>query len=420
MSKLRILIAWELGANFGHLAPLLSLARLLRQRGHELLFAVKELTVAGQLPGWHGFRSVQAPIPGKSKLRRHEPASFADILSEAGFDDGNILYDLSAAWQGLFDDYRPDILVAQYAPTAQLAARLAALPCLSVGTGFECPPDATPYPCFRPWLKLGREELLARERKILDTINELFAPAGWAPFASLQQPLRADLTLLSTLPELDHYPGRRGGSYIGPLFADEGEEWHWPENDAAPRIFVYLRPFRGLPTILTALQRIGAQVIAIIPGITDQQRTLYADKRLRIGRRPIRISSIIETAETVITHGGHGLAAAAMLAGAPVLSIPTTIEQWLTSRNLEKLGTGIGVSRRHVGTGFATALDTITSEPSYRRNAGIVARRYELYDQKRVVERLANTIERLPESFRMSLHAKTAKRAPIHLERQQA
>ena len=39
----RILIAWELGANLGHLLRQLMIARELRRRDHQVLFACRDL-----------------------------------------------------------------------------------------------------------------------------------------------------------------------------------------------------------------------------------------------------------------------------------------------------------------------------------------------------------------------------------------
>ena len=42
----RILFAWELGANLGHLGALVTLAKALRSRGHEAMFAVRDLAAS--------------------------------------------------------------------------------------------------------------------------------------------------------------------------------------------------------------------------------------------------------------------------------------------------------------------------------------------------------------------------------------
>jgi UDP:flavonoid glycosyltransferase YjiC (YdhE family) len=58
----RFLFASELGANMGHLGQLLPLASELQAKGHEIVFAVPDVTRAGASLSARGFRYVQAPL----------------------------------------------------------------------------------------------------------------------------------------------------------------------------------------------------------------------------------------------------------------------------------------------------------------------------------------------------------------------
>lgn len=57
----RIILAWELGANYGHLSQLLCVAQQLRNRGHQVLFAIKNTVAAEQLLNDEKFCYVTAP-----------------------------------------------------------------------------------------------------------------------------------------------------------------------------------------------------------------------------------------------------------------------------------------------------------------------------------------------------------------------
>lgn len=392
----RILFAWELGANFGHLSKQLPVARLLHSRGHEVLFASKDIGIAHRMLAKDGFRFVQSPLPRVRGKSIREPASFADILAEFGFSDHETLSGLIRAWQSLFEVYRPDVLVGDYAPAAQFAARLSGLPCMQLATGFDCPPALAPFPCFRPWLGVTQEALLEKEKLLLNNLNAICSRQNVPVFSSLQQALRADITLLATLPELDHYPGR-DGRYIGPLFSvDDGAELHWSERDA-PRIFVYLRQYPELSRVLEALSQCGANVIAFIPGIGDEQRQTFSSEHLQISASPVKLAHLMSRMNLTIIHAGHGLAAASLLAGVPMLMIPTNIEQWLLTHNIERLGAGIGVARDAIQAGFVLALEELLADTVYREKAGTIAGKYGSYNQSQVVERIANTVERLPQ-----------------------
>lgn len=394
---MKILLAWELGGGLGHVSKLLQVARCLRQRKHEVLFAVKNLSTARQLLDEEDFKYLQSPLSLSQKKRHREPASFADILGGAGFSEPDTLGGLVRGWQNLFHIYQPDVLLSQYAPSAQLAGRLDGLPCLRLNTGFECPPEAAPFPCFRPWLRLTKNQLLQREQAILENINKVSVGQGAASHSSLYGALESDLTLLATLPELDHYQERQGGRYSGPLFVvDEGVEIRWSERDS-PRVFVYLRPSPGTQTALSALERSGANVIAFIPGIDAKLADDFTGKGFRISTSKVKLSSLLPDMDLAVTHANHGTMAAALLAGVPMLSIPTTIEQLMLSHNLERLGIGLTVRRNKIAEEIAPALERLLTDQTIHKNTKKLSRKYAGYDQNRVAERIANSIERLPE-----------------------
>ena len=390
----RILFAWELGGNYGHLSKLLPLARLLRQRGHEPAFVVRDLAVASVLIG-NEFTCLQTPRPPDTVRQPRVPVSYADILSGAGFGNREALSGMLHAWQGLFDLVKPDVVVAQFAPVAIVAARQASRPTLQVDTGFECPPAAKPYPNFRPWVKIARQELLDRENALLQTVN---AVCGWND-ADLRTTLRPNLSLLATLPELDHYPGRRGGRYIGPFFAlEQGDELFW-NSTTDKRIFTYLRPFPELSTLLNDLRQSQAEVIAVIPGIDRKLANSFTADRFRIVSAQARLDKLLPQADVVVSHGGHGLTSACLLQGVPSLAIPTMIEQWMTARNLERLKIGLGATRAALRKqGCRDVLNSLLTNMLYKKNAAVLATKYQDYDQQKTISRLALTIERMAES----------------------
>ena len=83
----KVLLAWELGANLGHLGPLSILGRELAARGHEPVFAVRDLRHADQLVGRHGFRYLQAPLWQQPADSNSPPVSYSEILQRVGFLD---------------------------------------------------------------------------------------------------------------------------------------------------------------------------------------------------------------------------------------------------------------------------------------------------------------------------------------------
>ncbi len=394
---MRILLAWELGGNYGHLSILLNIARHLRLRGHRVLFAVKNHLSSRKLLDAEGFRYILAPRSVNRKNSFRRPDSFADILSGAGFGNVEVLDSLIQSWQEMFRNVQPDVAVSQYAPVAQFAARLSGVACLSVSTGFEHPPDTAPFPCFRTNRQTTREQLLARESEVLDKVNRVLSRHGHCSCSSLQEIIKSDLDLLATLPELDHYRRRRNGCYIGPLsMLDHGLTIPWRQRKGL-RVFVYLWPFPHMRLFLDILAASGAEVIAHIPEIEDKVAANYVDTSVRITTSMVKLSGLLAEMDLAITHAGHGTACTMLLAGVPLMMIPTTVEQWLTSRNIEDLGCGIGIEKKSGAKTFRAVLEKLVADGSaYRLRAQKVAEQYATYSTKRQMTRIGKTVEGLP------------------------
>ena len=413
---MKILFAWEIGGNLGHIAKYLPLLRLLRQRGHKLLFASKEIEVAQRLLAPEGIAHVQAPLLTRFTGGIREPASFADILAEIGFADADALAGLLSGWRNLFELFKPDVLVAEYAPAAQFAARLHGVPCLGLSTGFEHPPNVQPFPLFRPWLKLSTEALLKKEAKLLDVVNTVLTRQGIAPMSRLQDVLKTDLRLLTTFPELDHYGARKGASYIGPMFTlTDGLTQDWA-GLPGPRIFAYLRPYPELPYMLDALRDSNASVLAVVPGIGIERAATYSNERLLIFSEQLKLAPLLPDMDLAITHGGHGLAGAFLLNGVPMLMVPTNIEQYMMSGRLIQLGVGKQVTRDRVKFDFTSSIAQIVEAPSCREQARVISKKYAGYDADRMVLRVANTIERLPRQGAVQLSGSTTRANPMTLD----
>ncbi len=394
--EMRVLLAWELGENYGHLSRLISIADHLRERGHNVLFVVKNIGAEKQLLDDKGFRYIQSPRSVVRKNSSRPPASFADILSRAGFGSFDVLDGLVRYWREIFNNIQPHVVVAQYAPVAQFSARLFHLPCLSLHTGFECPPLVTPFPCFRPNRKMTRNQLLARELEMLHNINRICSRQRHYCCLNLQEILRCDINLLTTLPEFDHYQHRQNKPYIGPIsMLDYGETVRWSKRNE-PRIFVYLRSFPNIGAVLDVLANSGADIIAHIPNLENRIAANYTSSPVRITSSMIKMSGLLPDMDLAITHAGHGTVCTVLLAGVPLLMIPTTIEQWLMNRNIEHLGMGIGITRKSNREVFKQAMERLITDHLYRERTQKLARKYASYDQEQAITRIANTIERLP------------------------
>src|SRR2546426_56479 len=106
----RILCVWELGTGYGHLGRLLPVALELRQRGHEVVFALRDLTHAEAFLGRRGFRLLQSPVWMGEGRGGDSPLNYAELLGNFGFLDEAGLTGMAKAWRELYSLTLADLL----------------------------------------------------------------------------------------------------------------------------------------------------------------------------------------------------------------------------------------------------------------------------------------------------------------------
>lgn len=345
MSRRRILLAWELGAGFGHLAPLRALGRSLSARGHDCRFAVRELHSAEAMGLPQFGPLLAAPLSlGAVRDPVRVQSSYATLLHQCGFDHADALAGRLRAWRQLLIDHRSEALIVDHAPTALLAARSLGIPAAATGTGFTVPPAQSPLPAF-PGLPASPALLADNEARVLAVTNAALARFGAAPLTGLRQLFDGVHLGLKTYPELDHYGLSRGEDCIGlPDFsAGLRVDWH---PGPGPKLVAYLRPFRGLDVLLDALARLPAQVLVRIAGQPASALARYRRPGLVVVEQDIWLRQAAESCDAFVNYGAHGATAEMLLAGKPCLLLPYTMEQCLLASRATALGAAITLDER--------------------------------------------------------------------------
>jgi UDP:flavonoid glycosyltransferase YjiC (YdhE family) len=336
----RILLTWELGLNLGHLTRLLPIAQGLKTEGHTVLVATRDIQAAARVLGPAGIAFVQAPhLPNGIPLA-HRAAGYVDIVLSQGWSDGSTLHGLTHAWLNLFRLYNPERLVLDYSPTVSLAARIAKLPTLWVGNGFEIPPAADPLPPFPGFSWATPERVAESERIAVANANRVLATFGAAPITALRELFQAQTRLLATIPELDHYGERSDAHYIGPLLGRlRAPRVDWPQGTGR-KVFVSVRPdTRHAPLILSALQGIEARVLCVAGGFAPTQLEKYRKSSIRFISGPVDLEAVID-ADLCITYGAEGTMLRFLSAGVPQLISRWHVETYMAARRIEAVGAG--------------------------------------------------------------------------------
>ena len=415
----KVLLTWELGSGFGHVASLAAIAGVLRERGHHVVAALRNPAAAESFFSPLGVRCVTAPRPVLLPRPEGVPiATYADLLSLVGFDSSESILPVLNGWDRVFEEVDPDVVVFDHSPFALLAAIGSQFGKLQHSTGFCIPPDLSPLPPLRPWLLRTPYEAQEREELLLASINDsLHARRQPAldRLADLYQ--SADENWLATYEELDHFghEARQAAS------ANSTEDWgtakttqtqtlsatcyqgitpppatglrpEWPTG-AGPRIFAYLQSDPTTLPLIAALGRLGYPTIARIAGIRPA-REFESFKSLKIIGDAIDVTHVAEQCDFAVLSGGHGTLAAVLLAGKPVVVVPIQLEQLLLAKRCEEAGFGIGSPAVDVRY-FTNAVAKIVSEPSYQARARAFANRYRTLAPGRQLQSLAERIEDL-------------------------
>lgn len=370
---MNVLLAWELGGNWGHVARDLPVLRRLQAEGHDVRYAARDATSAPALSASIGIPCAAAPAGAVPRRMPRGLAGFGAVLFADGFGDAAMLEGRLAGWMRLFAEHRIDVLLADYAPAALLAARVAGIPSVAVGSGFEIPPDVPLLPSFS---SDSAQDDAARRFSgdlVLFNVNRVLRGHGATPLQRLAQVFQGTRNVFTTVAELDHCGARPDATYAGPLQDLPGSvAAHW-KGTTGPRVLVYLRgvdPVVG--HVLQALDEIDAEVIAVLPDVGSPLRHDYPD--LQVFRQPVRFDGLLESADLVIA-SGSGTVTAALLAGVPVLVLPANAEQAMLGRRVEDAGAGIAVGNGSTTT-VADAIHRLLSDASFRTAARALAAKH--------------------------------------------
>lgn len=334
----RILFAWELGEHLGHVSKFLPLALAMRERGFDPLFAVRDTHSAEVVLGQHGLPWVQAPVAIGLAGAAGPALNYADILLRCGYASPVRLAGLLRGWQQLFDMARPALTVFDHSPTALLASRSHAMRRVLLSPGFFLPPLQTPFPSILPQA-VAAERLAACDAEALAAIRAAQARTGLAPLASLPALFEADLRLLDTYPELDHFGPRPQEEYCGGYYTDDlGIRAEWPDS-GRPRLFAYLRPQqRGVDRLLSQLRMAPCEVLIYAPGLTPAQAARYANSNMHFVSQLVQLRSLAGRCDLAILYASHGTICASLAAGVPMLLIPQQPEQAMLARRAVAMG----------------------------------------------------------------------------------
>lgn len=324
------ILCCESGAGRAHLTALSIAAQalqpgtrctaLLGRRKHEAIIAP-----------W--CRSVH-PAPAMRRVATTAPDAarllpFASWLCARGFRDPETLERRFRWWQEAFWTLRPTLVVADFAPTALMAARSLDLPAVALGPSFALPPEgaaATTDPDD------------PHDRATCALINRTLGPLGARPIDRMEAVFDCARRYPRGLHIWDPFHPRPRWPAISPLPAlpPRAGPLHGLGRD---RVFAYLSTSELNETaILEAFARLARPTRLVAPGITPEARArLEANPALVLERAPLGHAEIAACARIIVCAGQSGISSLAVLTGVPMLALPMHQEQANNARGAAQL-----------------------------------------------------------------------------------
>lgn len=392
----RILFAWELGGGYGHLGPFFPIARSLMARGHEVTIAARDVERATIVFGPTQARVVQAPLCLKNYAGLEDPPlNYAEILMRYGYVDAPMLGGLVRGWRDVIALVRPDVLVADHAPTALLAARGMPVRKVVMGSPFTVPPRMNPTPNMRAWLSVPHQRLESSDKAVLAAANASL-PKGAPALTTLCELFDGADILLNGVAELDPNGPRDPGNYLGLYSGVIGtQELSWPAGDA-PRIYAYLTgEYRHLEAALAALAGCGARCLVVAVGMLGALRQKYGGGNLVFSPALVDLRLALSQCDLCVCHGNFGTVNEALRLGRPVVVLPMDLEKFLLANALRKLNVARFVNPDAPQPDFAGVIRQALSDSSMLDAARAFAARHREPAVDTIVERAASRIDAL-------------------------
>ena len=315
----RALLAWEFGSGRTHIANLLGVGSHLMAEGVQCVATLYEPSFAGEFAAL-GIPVVQNYVwPGRRRnhlsWQERPVRALGDALANLGLASPPALGAAIAHYNGLFALTRPDIVIAENAHGALLAAR-GRLPAIAFGTGSCLPPLHGEGFALQDGLS-GAPSW--PEDVVRDRINVVLAATNRPPLQQLGDLLRIDGVYPFGPVEFDLYAGSRHEPMLppytpgleGPPRAGEGRE-----------IFIYLHGLiQGTRPLMDGLAAIERPARVYIPDLTPAERQKLPDS-WEIEPRAVPLHEILERSCCVVHHGGPQLTSICLAAGLPQVLIP--------------------------------------------------------------------------------------------------
>ena len=348
-------ILWLNWSGGGNLPPSLGIARVLTERGHQVVFAGRpEMVPRVKIAGFRAIEISQAYAQVDRYPQGHFMTRAACYLTSPAVE---------AQVQSIVASEAPDVvLIDAMFPAALAQAAHFTQPTIVFVHTFV----------FRQ---------LDMWRRMIATLDGMRQQAGFAALPPLDELWRSrDRVVSTSLGAFDAapLPGWDLVRHAGPVLEDEKfalpTPLPWPESDATPLVLVSFstgfeqRNVDKLQHALDALSDQPVRVVATTGGIVAPNELASPPNAIVLNYAAH--DPILRRAALVITHGGHGTAMRALRHGVPMVVIPGLAgDQPFVAAAIQEWGVGRALPGDAGTEAMRAAAQEVLLVPTFRDNA---------------------------------------------------
>ncbi len=288
------------------------------------------------------------------------------------------------------DDVQPDAVVSSFPLLgALMAAEVRRVPCAALVPNVVSlpangmPPFGTGF--LPPKGRLGR----ARDRALnalvdrlwnkgLPELNRARTSLGLQPLDRLLAQYEQPERVLALTGAAFDFPAELPPNvrYVGPQLDDPdwAEPWTPPDDD---RLFVlvamsttFMDHLDQLQRAVTALGSLPVQGLVTTGPAIDPDQIDAPDAITVVRSAPHR--DVLAHTDVLLTHGGHGTVMKGLVAGVPIVCMPTGRDQPDNAARLTYRGAGVRISKKATPAKIAAGVQQVLDDPSFKTAATLL------------------------------------------------